>query len=139
MKKKARKWRPAPQALIDTFEACLRNFPHIAQRHMFGYPAAFANGYLFAGLFENSVILKLPAEARSKLLKMPGASRFEPMPGRVIGEFVVVPPSVVNNSARLIQWLKLACAYVESFPPKTTKQRIGSSSKPRDRPARRSR
>lgn len=93
---------------------------------MFGYPAAFVNGYLFAGLFENSMVLKLPAESRSELLKLPGAARFEPVPGRTMGEFVVIPPSVVKNHAQLKPWLGLAYDYVKSLPLKTKKKRIRS-------------
>ena len=90
--------------------------PGITQRKIFGYPAAFANGYFFAGLFENNMILKLPAESRSELLKFPGAARFEPVPGRTMGEFVVIPPSLVKNRARLNPWLESAYAYVTKPP-----------------------
>lgn len=93
---------------------------------MFGYPAAFENGYLFAGLFENRMILKLPADSRSELLKLPGAARFEPASGRTMGEFAVVPPLLSRNRARLKPWLESAYAYVKSFPPKTRKKRTTS-------------
>lgn len=112
--------------MVEAFEASLRFIPGVTQRKMFGYPAAFVNGYLFAGLFENRLILKLPAEPRSELLKLPGAARFEPVPGRTMGEFVVVPPSFARNRARLKPWLESAYAYVKSFPPKTRKKRLSS-------------
>lgn len=121
--KKSRKWKPAPEELVRVFEASIRFIPNITQRKMFGYPAAFVGGYLFAGLFENSMVLKLPAESRSELLKLPGAARFEPIPGRTMGEFVVIPPSVVKNRVRLKPWLEAAYAYVKSFPPKRTKKK----------------
>jgi TfoX/Sxy family transcriptional regulator of competence genes len=120
---KARKWKPAPAELITRFEASVSLFPGIRQRRMFGYPAAFVNGHLFAGLFENRMVLKLPAESRSKLLEIPGAARFEPIPGRPMGEFVVVPPSLVRNRTRLRPWLESAYAYVKSFRPKVKKTR----------------
>jgi TfoX/Sxy family transcriptional regulator of competence genes len=125
--KKRRKWKPAPAELIKAFEASVTRLPDIAQRKMFGYPAAYVNGYLFAGLFENSMVVKLPAESRSELLKLPGATCFEPVPGRTMGEFVVVPPSVVKSRARLKPWLESAYAYVKSFPPKVKKKRLRSS------------
>lgn len=124
--KKSKKWKPAPEQLVRAFEDAIRFVPNITQRKMFGYPAAFVGGYLFAGLFENSMVLKLPAESRSTLLKLPGAARFEPVPGRTMGEFVVVPPSVVKNRVRLKPWLEAAYVYVKSFPPKTKKKRIQS-------------
>lgn len=124
--KRSARWKPAPQALVQAFEAALRFIPGVTQRKMFGYPAAFVNGYLFTGLFENHLILKLPAESRSELLKLPGAARFEPVPGRMMGEFVVVPLSFATNHARLKPWLESAYAYVKSFPPKTKKKRVSS-------------
>jgi TfoX/Sxy family transcriptional regulator of competence genes len=123
---KSRKWKPAPAKWVEAFAASLRFIPGITQRKMFGYPAAFVNGYLFTGLFEDRLILKLPAESRAELLKLPGAARFEPVPGRTMGEFVVVPPSFARNRARLKPWLELAYAYVKSFPPKTRKKRVAS-------------
>lgn len=124
--KKPARWKPAPQKLVRAFEVSLRFIPEITQRKMFGYPAAFVNGYLFAGLFENSMILKLPTESRMDLLKFPGAACFEPVPGRTMGEFVVVPPSFTRNHARLKPWLESAYAYVKSFPPKARKKRTAS-------------
>lgn len=125
--RRARKWKPAPLKLIKEFEASLCLLPDITQRKMFGYPAAFANGYLFAGLFENHMILKLPDGARSKLLKLPGATPFEPIPGRTMGKFVVVPPSMVSNPALLKPWLVSAHRYVKSLPPKLQKKRVRST------------
>lgn len=125
--RKPGKWKPAPAELIEAFEASVAFMPCITQHRMFGYPAAFVNGYLFAGLFENSMVLKLPAESRSELLKLPGAARFEPVPGRTMGEFVLVPPSVVKNRAQLKPWLESAYAYVKSFPPKKKKKRLRSN------------
>ena len=48
------------------------------------------NGNMFAGLFRDRLILKLPQPVRMKLFELPGAAPFEPMPGRVMGEFVVL-------------------------------------------------
>lgn len=82
--KKPGKWKAAPAELVKALEASVRFIPDITQRKMFGYPAAFVNGYLFAGLFENSMVLKLPAESRAELLKLSGGACFEPVPGRMM-------------------------------------------------------
>jgi TfoX/Sxy family transcriptional regulator of competence genes len=121
------RWKPAPAELVKAFEASLRAVPAARQRKMFGYPAAFVNGRLFAGLFEDRMILKLPAESRSALLKLPGAARFEPLPGRTMVEFIVVPPSLVKSHARLKPWLESAYAYVSAMPPKVKKKGPGKS------------
>jgi TfoX/Sxy family transcriptional regulator of competence genes len=90
---------------------------------MFGYPAAFINGHMFAGLYQDGMVVKLPASARAKLLALPGAAPFEPMPGRVMGEFVMVPPSLARDPAALRPWLEEARDYGKTRPPKAKKKR----------------
>ena len=113
-------WMPAPQALVDRFAACVAGFP-AQQRKMFGYPAAFVNGNMFAGLFRDRLILKLPQPVRMKLFELPGAAPFEPMPGRVMGEFVVLPASLLDDPGALRAWVQAAFDYVATFPAKTRK------------------
>src|SRR3989442_2029665 len=82
------KWRRAPDALIQQFGRAVEGLPGVESRKMFGYPAVFVNGNMFAGLFHDSMILRLNAEDRDTF---PGAAPFEPMPGRPMREYVVAP------------------------------------------------
>lgn len=116
----AMKWRKSPQQLIDTFEAVLPS-PPATPRKMFGYPAAFVNGNMFMGLFQEDMILRLPQADRAELLKSKGARIFEPMPGRPMREYVVVPPSLVASHAELRPWVARALQYGETLVPKTRK------------------
>ena len=50
---------------------------------MFGYPAAFVHGNMFAGLHENRLVLCLE-EAAAGAAKRSGAHDFEPTPGRTM-------------------------------------------------------
>jgi hypothetical protein len=43
-------WQKSPAALIARFDELLPKDPRVARRKMFGYPAAFVNGRMFAGL-----------------------------------------------------------------------------------------
>ena len=94
--------------------------PQAEKRKMFGCPAAFANGYMFAGLHQDSFVLKLPAADYAAFLKVEGAKPFEPMPGRVMSGFVVVPPEMLNSD-ELKPWLEKAFSFTMSLPPKTPK------------------
>ena len=113
-------WRKSPRELIDLFVSVMPGPPAV-QRKMFGYPAGFINGNMFMGLFQDDMILRLPESLREEFLKKEGAKIFEPMPGRPMREYVVVPPSVGRSAAQLDGWLNKALAYAQSLPPKAAK------------------
>src|SRR5437867_1257096 len=104
-KTKMPKWQPAPETLVRRFEKVVQAVPDVQPRKMFGYPAAFINGQMFTGLFQESMILRLPADDRDDLMKHSGAKPFEPMPGRAMKEYVVVPPSIISSDSQLGAWL----------------------------------
>lgn len=111
------KWQRAPEALKRTFEEAVRPLPGAEVRPMFGYPAAFYNGQMFAGVHQDQIILRLAEEDRTAI----GGAAFEPMPGRPMREYVVVPEGIRETPAQLADWLERALAYVASLPPKPAK------------------
>ena len=84
---------------------------------MFGYPAAFANGHMFSGLHQDRWVVRLPEEARTALIALGGTS-FEPMPGRPMREYVVLPPEIAVDTTAVRPWLERSLAFVLSLPPK---------------------
>ena len=88
---------------------------------MFGFPAAFVNGNMFAGTFEDKIVVRVPDAERERLLTAKRATAFEPMPGRPMKEYVVVPPAVARKRAELASWVARAFAYAEELPPKGSK------------------
>ncbi len=121
------KFTPAPDALVERFVGAIGEFPEAELRKMFGYPAAFVNGQMFAGLFGENMMLRLSSQDRA-LLSKKGAKPFEPMPGRVMTEYVVVPDPVLKSPRQLSGWLGKSIDYARSLPPKSHK-----SSKPKTR------
>jgi TfoX/Sxy family transcriptional regulator of competence genes len=107
----------APSELVDRFAEVMTEVPGAELRKMFGYPAGFANGYMFTGLHEDRWVIRLPEDAQAELTGM-GATQFEPMPGRPMRGFLIVPPSLVADSDALIPWLERAREHVLSLPPK---------------------
>lgn len=85
---------------------------------MFGCPAAFANGNLFACLFEGHVVVRLDAPRRA-VLQRAGGVPFQPM-GRVMREYLLLPDSAVMNRRRLENWIAKAFAYASALPAKPT-------------------
>jgi TfoX/Sxy family transcriptional regulator of competence genes len=76
---------------------------------------------MFCGLFEDQFIVRLPDAERTAFLKQPGAKVFEPMPGRPMKEYVLVPPAVVEREALLGGWLRQSLDYVGGLPPRAKK------------------
>ena len=120
------KWRPAPAALIQQFGRAVEDLRAVEARKMFGYPAVFLNGNMFAGLFQDSVVLRLSAADRGTL---PGATPFEPMPGRPMREYVVAPASVVDSPAQFRTWIERARSFAASLPPKQAARKATKAGK----------
>ena len=115
-----KKWKPAPPAAVDAFAAATRNLPGAEPRKMFGYACVFAGGQMFAGLHEVGMVLRLSDPDRAEFQRLPGAIPFEPMPGRVMREYTVVPAALLSAPGRLRPWVERSLAYVSALPPKKT-------------------
>jgi len=124
-------WKKPPPELVDRFERALRHSPKAQPRLMFGYPAVFVNGNMMAGLFQESMMLRLSARDLAVFQADTGATLFEPMPGRVMREYAVVPRAIVASEEKLGRWLGCAFCYASALPAKATKPR---GTKRRSRP-----
>ena len=111
------KFTKAPAALTTAFSRAVGDLPDVESRQMFGYPAAFTKSQMFAGVFQDQMILRLGAGDRESIGQK-GARPFEPMPGRPMREYVTVPDAVRDSPAELHSWLVKAHAYAASLPPK---------------------
>jgi TfoX/Sxy family transcriptional regulator of competence genes len=107
----------APPEMVDLFTGAVAGLPGIETRQMFGYPAAFAKGQMFASLFQSEMILRL-SETDRRTLADEGGRPFEPMPGRPMREYVTVPAAVRASREGLHAWIVKARAYAESLPRK---------------------
>jgi TfoX/Sxy family transcriptional regulator of competence genes len=129
MAKPGMTWRKAPPELIAAFEAAFPGLP-AERRKMFGYPVGFVNGNMFMGLHQEDWMVRLGEADRAALLKVPGARTFEPMPGRPMKEYIVMPPAVVADRKALTKWIAKALAHVGGLPGKA-----GKATKPKKKPA----
>lgn len=89
---------------------------------MFGYPVCVLRGNMFIGLHEESLFLRLGETDREEFLSRYDASLFEPMPGRPMKEYVVVPPSLVDDDA-ISEWVRRSRAWAEQLPAKKPKKK----------------
>ena len=109
---------PAPQALIDRFSRILDRFPQAERRKMFGFPAAFVGGNLATGLYGDGWLVRLGKDEASRLVRDGEARAFEPMAGRPMTGYVLLPAGVVADDEAVIDWVGRALAYAGTLPAK---------------------
>ncbi len=112
----------APEEMVRIFENAMKDFPMAETRKMFGYPAAFINGNMFTGLFQEEMFLRLSDEDRAAIRKEYGTPLFEPIPGRPMRGYVEVPRYVLKSPRLLQTWLTKGMEYTKTLP-KTKKKR----------------
>jgi TfoX/Sxy family transcriptional regulator of competence genes len=117
-------WRKPPQELVDYFDSVIPDGPApVGFKPMFGGPCYWTGGNMFAAIHQESMIVRLGEEDRQVLLREPGAALFEPMEGRPMREYVVIPPQIVADREAVRFWLAKGLAFTASLPPKVKKPR----------------
>src|SRR2546422_6604001 len=109
-----RKSRPEPVARLG---AVMDRYPDAERKKMFGSPAAFVGGNMATGLFAEQWVVRLPDDEIA-VAKAGGAGSFEPMPGKPMKAFVVIPPDDVADDARIAGWVERGLALARSMPAK---------------------
>jgi TfoX/Sxy family transcriptional regulator of competence genes len=110
------KWRPAAPDWVRVFSAASAGLGE--PRRMFGYPCTFVNGNMLAGLFQTGLFVRLSEPDRAEFLRIKGATRFEPLPGRVMREYVTAPADMVHHPRVAAGWIRRAFTYASALPPK---------------------
>ena len=109
--------------LLDEIVATLEFDAPVDYRPMFGCPAYFTGGNLFAGVWQETMMLRLSEDERAEVTAA-GGRPFEPMPGRAMKEYVALPPDDDGRPRRWrAVWVRKAAAYAASLPPKEKKPR----------------
>src|ERR1700730_15630526 len=81
--------KPSEQAKA-AFQKLVPPDPAVTTRPMFGNLAGFVNGNMFCGLFGEDLFVRVSDDDQTKVRKQ-GGRAFEPMPGRAMTGYVVVP------------------------------------------------
>ena len=111
-------WKKATAEVGAILDGAMRDFAH-ERRVMFGAPCYFLNGNMYAGVYGDSVFVRVsPADRQEALASGEGAAVLEPVPRRVMKDYVMVPPSALTDAESLRSWLGRAFTYVSTVPPK---------------------
>ena len=116
-------WEKPSSELSDILARAADSFALVERRKMFGGLTLFLNGHMLAGVHGTKIVLRMSNEDRADVQARSGALPFEPMPGRVMKEYVVVPESVWSHPDALEQWLSRSIEFVGALPPKVPKPR----------------
>lgn len=119
----------SPPEHVERFASIAAEMPDAERRQMFGYPCLFVSGHMVTGLHESSWFVRLAEPDRQELLGHHGAGPFEPMPGRPMTGYTVLPASVIDDDDAVRAWVERAIEFGRSLPPKTPK------AKPRRQPS----
>jgi len=118
-------WRKPDETLVALLDETVSRLDFdqpVDYRPMFGCPAYFTGGNMFAGVWQETVMLRLPEDERAAATAAGGAP-FEPMPGRVMKEYVALPAAMVADPDAAAAWVGKAAAYAASLPPKQKRPR----------------
>ncbi len=115
-------WVKVPPAHHPIFLAALPKDARVETMQMFGGIAAKVNGNIFAGLFGLSTMVWLPETERPKALALKGAAPFDPMgDGRARSDKIMLPKTMMRDTAALRKWIAKAFDGASALPPKKKK------------------
>jgi TfoX/Sxy family transcriptional regulator of competence genes len=112
----------SPLELVARFEELVGLVPEATARPMFGYRSLVTGGNMFMSLFDDYLVLRLSEQDRANFLDEVGGKPFEPMPGRPMKHYVVVPGDVTNGP-QVEKWVMRSYAFARQLPAKGPKRR----------------
>jgi TfoX/Sxy family transcriptional regulator of competence genes len=116
-------WKKNSDELVKLIDDTMVPFS-CERKFMFGGPTFLVNGNMFAGVCQDSPFLKLAGPDREALQAAhKEAAPFEPMPGRPMREYVVLPASLYSDPATLHDWIRRSIDYASSLPAKKPKSK----------------
>ena len=116
-------WKKAPEELVQFLSQKMKNV-NCDYRKMFGYPAYFINGNMFAGIHGEKLFIRLSeSEAEEIMNSHLNVTCFEPMLGRTMNGYVVLPKSLYSDEGLFDKWLNKSVKYVSTLPPKQKKKK----------------
>ncbi len=118
----------SPPELVARFDELAALVPDANRKQMFGYPTCVLGGHMFMGLHQEAMVMRLSAADREQFLREYDTQLFEPMPGRPMREYVVVPAGLIAGD-EIGSWIARSYEYARSLPPKMRKSTTGRNTK----------
>ncbi len=117
------KWRKASEAMGEYLADAVADL-ECEPRKMFGCPCYFVNNNMFAGVHQESIIMRLSPDDRAAIVQEHDeVGNFEPTEGRPMREYMALPETVVEDEQEFSKWMDKSYAFASSLPPKEKKKR----------------
>ncbi|NHK29760.1 MAG: TfoX/Sxy family protein [Asgard group archaeon] len=102
----------------------LTQFYNCSKRKMFGCPSYFVNGNMFAGVFEDTIYLRLSEEDQIETKEQfEDINQFEPLTGRKMREYIAISENLWQDVSIVKSLLAKAYSYASSLPVKQKKKK----------------
>jgi TfoX/Sxy family transcriptional regulator of competence genes len=108
---------PFSEALAERIRRALARRQNVEEKKMFGGVGFLLNGHMLVGVWKDSLIVRLGAEAADEALKEPHVREFD-ITGRAMKGWVLVEPSGVEDDEPLRNWVQRAVKFVRALPAK---------------------
>jgi TfoX/Sxy family transcriptional regulator of competence genes len=123
-------WQKIPAEHHPLFTAALPHDPRASSMKMFGGIGAMVNGHMYAGLWADTVVVRLDDPERNRVLALPGGKLFDPTgKGKPMKDMVLLPPETLRRPAELRHWLQKALEFTAMMPPKAGKKKAAAVTK----------
>lgn len=106
------KYNPTTKEALD---GLLLEIPGVKPGKMFGFPAYYVNGKMFACVYEDGVGVKVPAALAAELLGQPGIAPFVPLGRREMKEWVFILRENAGDFAGDLGTLEASFTYVATL------------------------
>jgi TfoX/Sxy family transcriptional regulator of competence genes len=113
----------SPPELVARFDAVAARFPEVERRLTFGYPCLYVGGNMVSGLHQSTWQVRLGGSDLAEAQALAGARQFEPMPGRPMTGYTLLPQAVIDDDDAIEDWVRRAIAFGATLPPKVPKAR----------------
>ena len=110
----------ASETAKAAFQKLLPKDPAVTTRPMFGNLSAFVNGNMFSGVFGDDLFVRVSGEDQARVRKQ-GGKPFEPMAGRAMTGYVLVPAGWQKKPDAARAWVLAALSWSRALPPKGAK------------------
>lgn len=111
---------------VDLFRSLVPEDDLVTIKPMFGNISAFVNGNMFFGVFGNDLFVRLSDAGKTELLKNKGASMLEPMKGKPMKDYVVLPKTWNTEPETLRSWISKSLEWSGRLPSKKARSRATS-------------
>lgn len=110
------------EGLAERIRTVVIDYPHVAEKKMFGGLAFMLNDYMFCGVIGEELMARVGPENYPVALKRPYAREMD-FTGRSMKGYVYVSTDGLESDEDLKHWIDLCAEFVYTLPPKKPKKK----------------